>query len=226
MNLEQFIEKFSEIRRMSFVESRRRGPTGIGKTLEDLLGITENNIALPDFGNLELKAHRLSSTNLITLFTFNRKVWKMNPLEAVRKYGTLDSSGRKGLYFTMSRVANSMDLFLFIDSEAVSVRHVSGEILAEWNLTALAEQFMKKIPAVVFVSAQVEIRAGNEWFHYTRAKLLKDTSPDILKDQIAAGNVLIDLRLHDTGTSARNHGTGFRINPENMHLLYRDISEL
>ena len=45
--------------------------TGIGKTLEDHLGIKENNIALPDFGIMELKSQRLDtvSTSMVTLFT-------------------------------------------------------------------------------------------------------------------------------------------------------------
>ena len=46
---------------MGFVESHREGDTGIGKTLEDLLGITENNIAGPDFATYELKSARKDS---------------------------------------------------------------------------------------------------------------------------------------------------------------------
>jgi hypothetical protein len=46
MNYTEFIQKLIQIKGMGFVESSRRGDTGIGKTLEDLLGITENNIAV------------------------------------------------------------------------------------------------------------------------------------------------------------------------------------
>ena len=41
---------------------------GAGNTLEDLLGVNENNLSLPDFGNIELKTHRKESQALITLF--------------------------------------------------------------------------------------------------------------------------------------------------------------
>jgi len=58
-----------KIKEMGFVQSHRRGSTGIGKTLEDLLGITENNIAGPDFSVFELKAGRKNSTSMLTLFT-------------------------------------------------------------------------------------------------------------------------------------------------------------
>jgi hypothetical protein len=59
------------------------------------------NLTLID--GAELKAHRSDANNLITLFTFNNKAWKMPPLEAVKAYGSLDRDGRQGLYYTMSR---------------------------------------------------------------------------------------------------------------------------
>ena len=131
IGLIEFKKTFAKIKQRGWVQSRRRGPTGVGHTLEQLLGLTENNIAVPDLGEVELKAHRLGSSSMLTLFTFNRKVWKMKPLEAIRQYGTPDANGRLGLYFTMSRAPNSAGLFLQVEAETVSVRHISGQVLAE-----------------------------------------------------------------------------------------------
>src|SRR5688572_17824764 len=69
MYIDEFVSKMRDIKKMSFVESHRTGPTGIGKTLEDLLGITENNIAGPDFDIYELKSARRDSLSMLTLFT-------------------------------------------------------------------------------------------------------------------------------------------------------------
>ena len=132
ITLDEFRAKFVEIKKLGWVASMRRRSTGVGYTLETLLGIRENNIALPDFGTVELKSHRINSTSLITLFTFNRNVWRMNPLQAVRKYGTRDVNGRLGMYFTMSPTPNSTGLLLHTEQEAVSVRHISGDVIAEW----------------------------------------------------------------------------------------------
>ena len=107
MTIEEFAHKFKQIKELGFVPTRRKGPTGIGYTLETLLGIAENNEAHPDIEGAELKAHRTKGNSLITLFTFNNKVWKMPPLEAVKKYGSLDKDGRQGLYYTMSLKPNS-----------------------------------------------------------------------------------------------------------------------
>lgn len=130
MTIEEFKIKFKEIKEKGFIRSTRRVPTGIGHTLETYLGLKENNNATPDIEGAELKAHRSGGNNLITLFTFNRKAWKISPLEAVKKYGSLDKNGRQGLYYTMSLKPNSAGLFLYVTDCDIAVRHISGEVVA------------------------------------------------------------------------------------------------
>lgn len=226
MTLSEFIKAFNKLKAKNWVKSERKGATGIGHTLEKLIGLPENNIASPDLGEIELKAHRVNSSSMITLFTFNRKVWKMKPLEAIKKYGTPDEDGRLGLYFTMSRTPNSAGLFLHMESETISVRHISGEIVAEWQLQTLAERFVEKIPALILVSAFSEMRGDHEWLKFDRAQLLTGTSAEIIHSQILAGNILVDLRLHDKITSARNHGTGFRAHEDKLPSLFQTVKDL
>ncbi len=226
ITLDEFKKKFAIIKKEGWVLSHRKGPTGIGQTLEQLLGLKENNIALPDLGVVELKAHRIGSSSLITLFTFNRKVWQMKPLDAIRQHGTPDVDGRMGLYYTMSRTPNSMGLFLHIETETISVRHISGRIIAEWKLDSLCERFMQKMLGLVLVSAFSEMRGEVEWFKFDRAQVLTETSAGIIRNQIITGNVLVDLRLHDKGTRARNHGTAFRTREEKLTFLFKNISDL
>lgn len=226
MTVAEFIEKFKSIKNMGFVPSKRRGPTGIGFTLETLLGITENNQAHPDIEGAEIKAHRTKGNSMITLFTFNNKVWKMPPLDAVKEYGSLDKDGRQGLYYTMSLTPNSAGLFLDVQNTEISVRHTSGQLIATWQLNTLTERFLQKIPSLVFVSTFTEERDGIEYFHYYRSQLMRGTSPELLADQFRAENILVDLRLHDKGTMARNHGTGFRTYEDKLPLLFSQIRDL
>lgn len=226
MDLDEFKEAFAKVRAAGWIESKRRGPTGIGQTLEQTLGLPENNIALPDLGEVELKSHRIGSSSLITLFTFNRKVWLMKPLDAVRTHGTKDKDGRLGLYYTMSRTPNGTGLFLHVEQESISVRHISGAILAQWQLETLCRRFMQKLPGMVLVSAFTEMRGDREWFKFDRAQLLRETSEDIIRNQFMSGNIVLDLRLHDKGTSARNHGTGFRAREDKLPSLFKQVSEL
>ena len=83
---------------MGYVPSMRRGNTGIGYTLETMLGARENNLRAPDFGDMELKAHRRGAASRITLFTFNRGARKTPQANAIRKYGYIDTNGRHSLY--------------------------------------------------------------------------------------------------------------------------------
>lgn len=50
ITLKKLKEQLEKIKALGFVKTHRAHDTGIGKTLEDLLGIKENIIVLPDFG--------------------------------------------------------------------------------------------------------------------------------------------------------------------------------
>lgn len=226
MNLEEFKAKFEELNSRGFVKSLRKGPTGIGLTFETLMGVEENNLALPDIEGIEIKAHRDNSQSMITLFTFNRKAWQIPPLEAIKKYGSYDANGRLGMYYTMSLTPNSAGLFLTVNETKISVQHTSGEIIATWQLSTLAERFSQKIPALLFISAHTEERAGIEYFHFYRGQLMRDTTKDLLSELFKTGNLLVDLRLHDKETMARNHGTGFRTFEDKLPLLFKKIEDI
>ena len=141
---------------------------------------------MPDLQGIELKAHRSQTNNLITLFTFNRKVWVIPPLEAIKKYGSYDKNGRKDL----------------------------------------SDRFQQKIPVLILVSAFTEERDDKEYFHFYEARLMTGTTPDLLENQFKAENILVDLRLHDKGTSVRNHGTGFRTYENKLPLLFQEVEVL
>lgn len=63
------IEALLNIRQMGWVPCSRPGNVGgVGNTLEDLLGIPENNLPIPNASEWELKCQRLNSSALLTLF--------------------------------------------------------------------------------------------------------------------------------------------------------------
>ena len=70
MTLSELKDRLEQIKSLGFVRTHRNGDTGIGKTLEDLLNIKENNIPLPDIGEIgELKTYRKKAGSMLTLFT-------------------------------------------------------------------------------------------------------------------------------------------------------------
>lgn len=69
---DELLAKLKLVKERGWTKTHRKGPTGIGKTLEDLLGIEENNVPGPDGEKLELKSGRKSDTragSMLTLFT-------------------------------------------------------------------------------------------------------------------------------------------------------------
>lgn len=230
MTLDEFRERFNDIKVKDWTKSTRRGPTGVGHTLETLIDYHEDNISLPDLGEVELKSKRIGSDSLVTLFTYDRKCWKMKPLDAVRAYGTVDKdeskNGRLGMYFTLSPKPNGTGVYLELTDEEARVVNSDGTLIGCWNLEVLANKFAAKFPGLLLVSALSKIEDGQEYFKYTRASVMKGTSAEIWKERLIDGTVLLDLRLHDKVTRARNHGTGFRTDEDKLPLLFSEIEEL
>lgn len=194
MTLEEFKERFTEIKAQGWVPSRRRGPTGIGHTLEQMLGLSENNVALPNHTTAKLKAGIGGSSSLISLFGLDQIVWRMTPSEAIKRYGTPNSNGRLGLCFTMSRAPNSMGLFLYPEAKTITIRHFSGSIIAEWHLETLQMMFEQKLAALIFVKARSEMRGAVEWFEFYNARLMTGTT--VILSTAGYGWIMSELRLN------------------------------
>lgn len=87
---ESLIKELINIRNKGWIPNARCGNVGgIGNTLEDLLGIEENNLPIPNAAEWELKCQRAKSTALITLFHMepSPRVFKFVPQILLPKYG-------------------------------------------------------------------------------------------------------------------------------------------
>lgn len=226
LDLKEFTKKFRKLRDKGFVKSRRKGPTGVGHTLEAELGLDENNVALSDLTFAELKAHRVNSSSLITLFTFNRKVWKVDPLVAVKKYGTEDANGRVGIYFTMGPTPNSAGLFTRFEKESVDLRHLDGTRVVWFSLSDLYSRFMQKVPRLLFATAEVEERAGTEYFHYVRAQMLHACSEAGMSMAFRSNNLAFDVRLRLMTPETLDGPTAVRVNESQIPSLYSVVNEI
>jgi len=66
---ETLIAKLKEITEMGWIRNARPGNAGgVGNTLEDLLGIKESNLPIPNAAEWELKCQRIGRGSLTTLF--------------------------------------------------------------------------------------------------------------------------------------------------------------
>ena len=86
----ELIKKLKEISAMGWILNKRKGNVGgIGNTLEDLLGINENNLPIPNASEWELKTQRIHSTSLTTLLHMepSPRAIRFVPQVLLPKYG-------------------------------------------------------------------------------------------------------------------------------------------
>jgi hypothetical protein len=227
MDLETFVKKFNKIKNEGYLPTLRSHNTGVGHTLEQALGLTENALALPDLGIAELKAHREDVGSMITLFTLDRGVWKMNQLDVIQLLGIDAPDGRRNFYTTLDASNKTRDLQLEVNKQTVSIKANGGLLVAEWSLEALAAQFTTKFPALIYVTASVKTGTyRGEMFWYNRAQLLSGTSTELFFECLKKGWVKLDVRMHKRDNKVRNHGTAFRINEADLPRLFKEIREL
>lgn len=130
---------------MGWIRNRRPGNQGgIGNTLEELLGIEENNLPIPNAAEWELKTQRMSQTSLTTLFHMepSPRAMKFVPKIFLRKYGwrhdkagikysqaetsfrqTINALNRTDRGFGIQVDRESKKIMVSFDHSAVSERH-------------------------------------------------------------------------------------------------------
>src|SRR3989338_673549 len=154
LEIDTLKKKLQEIKSLNFVPTHRLGDTGIGKTLEDLLGIKENNIPLSDIGKAaELKAYRKDATSMLTLFTLEPK-----PKGGDRDRFLLDNFGyskrnnkrSKELHSTLTcKRYNNQGLKLAVKKNRISVIGKKRRLNIFWDIGILRQKFNEKLPALV-----------------------------------------------------------------------------
>lgn len=215
-SFDDFNTRLKEIEAMGYVKNHRSGNTGIGKTLEDLLGIEENNVPGPDTVGVELKSTRRNSGGLKTLFCkeppdSEKNIWTT---EMVKKLGYEDSKGRQALKVTVRMDEyNNQGWRLTSDEHGISVEHQDYGVTARYPYDYLRDTYENKIPKMVFVKADVKTIDGTEHFWYNEGYYLDGFDTDEFLDMMRESVVTLDFRMHlrSNGTSTRNRGTAWRI---------------
>lgn len=227
MRLNELIKRLQALKTKQFVETSRKGPTGIGHLLESELGLNETNIAIPDIGGrVEMKGTRRNVNSLITLFTFNKAVWKVGQKDIINKYGYVDDQGRQALYnIVNNKTPNSQGFYLQSDPKRHLIipknKNESDKSLAEWSTYVIAGKFMTKLDRLLLIFADNKIINGKEHFHFNEAYLLESPTPERFLEAFERSELMIDIRMHLKPLGGvRNHGTGFRISEKNLMLLY------
>lgn len=238
--LKELEDKFHQIKSEGWIPSNRFGPTGVGKTFEDLLDKKEDSSPKADFGEYEIKTH-LGKTR-ITLFT-KAPIAKGRKrgvnLEIRNKYGiasetfpeiktffpsisATEHTGNDGKYMYQFKLEVSRDekrLYLLVyDREEL----ISKEYYWEFSdFDTLLEEKLKKI-AIVFADSQKIITTidGNSttevFYRYKKMRVFTGLNLEKFIKGLEDGLIIVEPRMghYNSGAKkgqAHDYGTAFRI---------------
>ncbi len=224
---DELIEGLNELKEKGFVKTHRAGDTGIGKTLEDLLGIEENNIQGPDGEDTELKAARKNSASMLTLFTKSPLPRGINS-KLRAEYGYPDENHPDKL--VLRTTIDSVDFntikgkkgFMIV-SKKDRIEIVPGRAPKKfpdmpnpyWPKEDIENSIKKKYKkSLLYVKADHRGAGAEEEFHFNAAYLLQGFDFAKFAQSLKDGILKVDIRLglYANG-DFHDHGTGVRIKP-------------
>lgn len=228
MNLATLKKELQRIKNLGFIPTHRSGDTGIGKTLEDLLNIKENNIPLHDIqGVAELKAYRKNAKSMLTLFTLEplpKGGGRDKMLLDNFGYSKRDNGRLKELHSTLScKRYNNQMLKLSVAKDKIRIQGKNKRLNIYWDIQSVEKKFDDKLPALVYVLTDTKEIKGKEFFHFNEAYLLSDFDFELFKKMVKKDQIVVDFRMYyRPNGSVRNHGTGFRVKINKLYNCFKD----
>ena len=246
---ESLIDELRRIAAAGYIPNARpNNHGGVGNTLEDLLGIPENNIPEADASGWEIKAQRNDSDALLTLFHKEPSPraqvprlckyygWPHQTLEMENSFRqTINARTFSGRGFKI-KVDNAFQIISlqfdsgYVDScnsewlKTVEDRVGLGSLGPEpqWAMASLKAAAKKKINNLIYIDAERRRENAQEHYSYSRALILHDLNFEGLVLGLGEGWVYIDFdaRTH------HNHGTKVRVRKERLKHLYRESVEI
>lgn len=249
-NLRLLQNAINQIMQLGWIDGHRPGNNGsVGNTLEDLLGIPENNLQLPDFGEWELKSRRNNTTSLLTLFhgepePRNRRIvprillpqfgWSL--IHPGNDYPTDERSFRATLTTTFSDRGfivkidrRAQKVSIHFNSNRVDTRHASW--LQTINNSRGLNDFTDP-PYWTFEFLENKLHTklhnlvfvGAETRTHSGVEQLRYTNISVFVQPTLERLLTLlangNLYIDFDARTGHNHGTKFRINPQYLSQLF------
>lgn len=250
----ELIQKLKDVKKKGWIvltKYRQFKDGGLGNTLEDLLGVPENNIPLADYGVFELKTHRSTSNSLISLFRFEPKPGKVIP-NLVENYGwplpkygpkerslrvdiTAANYAERGFIVEIDEEAKRVEIHFNQNMVPKKQRYITwlqnvekrvglGDLkpVPFWTFDDLEKKVQLKIKNMVYVTADTSRKTGRQLMKISKAILLQGSNLSNLLDGLKKGWFKIEF----SARTGHNHGTAFRTFARNWPKLYSNMEVL
>ena len=195
---------------------RYTGTGGPGLYLEDLLGLTTGNRDVPDTLGWELKFYS-AETNLVTLF--HKEPQPEGVMRSmVSNYGWKDAQGRLSFRHTISGKSDRFQVRG--DANQIAVRPLKRNgVIPYWTIDDILSAAGAKLRRLVLVRGK---RKGQE-VCYDRVDCYENLQLSLFITEVVNGTVNIDFDVRESKPGSkglRNHGTKFRVSPDEICRLY------
>jgi hypothetical protein len=234
----QLLAMMREIASKGYVKTLRSGDTGVGFTLESLLGISANSSKAPDFRGIEIKSGRKKSQRSGRTTIFSQvPSWGMSRLKSSKEIlferGRFhEVKKRMQLFHEFSAVKlSSYDMKLVVDHTKDQLHQVYVEngfstVDAIWEFDVLKGRILEKHKETFWVSAQTKGRSGDqdEEFWYSDVKHTGSVDASVFPTLIETGVVTLDYTIKESKPNvAKDQGYLFKISSSNLDLLFSRV---
>ena len=224
----ELLNKLKTIAKKGYVKSVVNSDTGIGRTIESLLGIKMNSSKSPDYKGIELKSFRDSRNNRKSLFG-KTPDWELSKFKS--RVEILDAFGywEKGVFRLYNTIRgtgrNAQGLILKIEDKKDwlvenSDRPEIGDFLV-WKLETLRKELLKKHKETFWIRADSKIEDNNEYFHFTEVEHTKNPMIDKFEILVETGAITLDYpikRMPDGNVIDK--GCNFKLKSNCLDLLF------
>ena len=224
----ELLNKLKTIAKKGYVKSVVNSDTGIGRTIESLLGIKMNSSKSPDYKGIELKSFRDSRNNRKSLFG-KTPDWELSKFKS--RVEILDAFGywEKGVFRLYNTIRgtgrNAQGLILKIEDKKDwlvenSDRPEIGDFLV-WKLETLRKELLKKHKETFWIRADSKIEDNNEYFHFTEVEHTKNPMIDKFEILVETGAITLDYpikRMPDG--KVIDKGCNFKLKSNCLDLLF------
>lgn len=222
-----------------YVGTMRAGDTGVGFTLESLLGIHANSSKAPDYRGIEIKSGRARThaSGQTTVFS-QVPDWQISRLKGSKDIlwarGRFSSAkNRQQLFHEISAVSpNSYGLKLEMDYP-FSLMHqvfISGPEKAtdvSWAMEKLKSRLLEKHKETVWVTAKTRGHGTTEEFWYNHLKHTDQVDADKLPLLLETGAMTVHYTIKETSNGgAKDQGYLFKTSSKNLELLFSRVDEI
>ena len=241
--IKSLIEKFEKIKNKGWIKSVQRGNGGIGRTLEEELGIENNQFELPDYFDIELKVKKKDGIHKnITLFSISPIT---NDTESTiskiqRKYGYRDPNNpeykRLQKWFEYKTIKPTDDYHFFkldMNEKYIYINVLNKDFkiidtILGWEISEIEKKLERKLQNLALIEAERLWKNNQVYYKYTNMKIYKLKNIETFFELFKKRKIRIAFKIgvYKTGEKkgkACDHGTSFEIHKNNIEKLYDRI---